>query len=464
HTTRAAAALRRLSEADPALAALGFWCVHRDTDPDAWPGPGDRTPPARDRRAWSDAQTVHYGPDFERLSEHEQIGLAAHHILHIAFRHAVRARAMADRLADRFDPALYGLVTDAIVNETLIAAGYALPRPCPVLSVLVATALGEAMAPGEALARWDADALYMRLKSASGRRQGIGADDGDKGAPTSAESAAERYGRESGFAPDLDWQGSAADAPPQAGQTPDGSDDGADRHSPAHASKSAKQSEAEWRERIARALAEGRAAGRGLGMLGHRLGDLPQAATPWEVVLRGLLTRAVTPQPRLGWQRPARGWLAADSEAHRLGAPRPAPLPAVLRDATVPRIAVCIDCSGSVDEARLGLFAAQIAGIGRRLSAQIHVLVFDSAVRSHHRMGPGAWEGLIRSISFARDGGTDFGPALEAAAALSPSAIVVLTDLDGPFGPAPRAPVIWAVPDETARRPPPFGRVLSLAR
>ncbi|MEM8741952.1 MAG: VWA-like domain-containing protein [Pseudomonadota bacterium] len=139
-------------------------------------------------------------------------------------------------------------------------------------------------------------------------------------------------------------------------------------------------------------------------------------------------------------------------------------MPAVLRDATVPRIAVCVDCSGSVDDARLALFATQIAGIGRRLSAQIHVLVFDCAVRSHHRMGPGAWETLIRSISFARDGGTDFRPVLEAAGALSPSAIVVLTDLDGPFGPAPRAPVIWAVPDETPRRPPPFGRVLSLAR
>jgi hypothetical protein len=41
--------------------------------------------------------------------------------------------------------------------------------------------------------------------------------------------------------------------------------------------------------------------------------------------------------------------------------------------------------------------------------------------------------------------------------------ILILTDLDGRFGPvAPRTRLIWAVPDAPAK-PPPFGRVLELA-
>ncbi len=63
-----------------------------------------------------------------------------------------------------------------------------------------------------------------------------------------------------------------------------------------------------------------------------------------------------------------------------------------------------------------------------------------------------------------RGGGTAFPPVIAAAAALGPSALVILTDLEGEPGEAPRGvPVIWAVPDGPVT-PPPFGRVLTLAR
>jgi hypothetical protein len=45
---------------------------------------------------------------------------------------------------------------------------------------------------------------------------------------------------------------------------------------------------------------------------------------------------------------------------------------------------------------------------------------------------------------------------------MRPSALVVLTDLDAPFGRDPRCPVIWAVPEGTNAPAPPFGQVLSL--
>ena len=52
-------------------------------------------------------------------------------------RGVVAAEAMRLRLGDRFQPPLYALAADAIVNETLLLAGHVLPRPCVLLSALL---------------------------------------------------------------------------------------------------------------------------------------------------------------------------------------------------------------------------------------------------------------------------------------------------------------------------------------
>ena len=80
HSARATRALRKLSEEDPAFAALALWCTHRDGE----------TGPARARSA---GNRITYGAGFDNLSLPEQVGLCAHHILHVAFRHGGRAIA-----------------------------------------------------------------------------------------------------------------------------------------------------------------------------------------------------------------------------------------------------------------------------------------------------------------------------------------------------------------------------------
>jgi hypothetical protein len=182
------------------------------------------------------------------------------------------------------------------------------------------------------------------------------------------------------------------------------------------------------------------------------------------VILRGLVARAVTPAPRRSHRRPTNRWIALDADARAAGGPEPVFEPGLARDRTVPRLAVAIDASGSIDAARLALFAAQVAGIGRRTGAEVHVLVFDDGLRAQVRMQGRHWEREITGIGFSRGGGTSFVEVMEAAARLDPAMIVVLTDLDGTFGPPPgRVPVLWAVPEEPPA-PPPYGRVLSLAR
>ncbi len=380
------------------------------------------------------------------------MGICAHHVLHIALRHAQRGRALTDRLGGAFDLGLYNLAADAIVNSALMAAGYVLPRPCPTLPELLARAFHEDASAADALARYDAEALYLRLTEGggAGRGGGTGKRDEDtagaglRGDAARPEDAARAYADGIGFAADL----SVGNAEGEAG----------DASAPA----------AEWRQRLARALRDGRLAGRGIGTLGHRLADLPQSRQPWERILRGLAARAVMPVREQTHARPAARWIALDAAARAAGRPAPPFEPGPARQRPRPRIVVGLDASGSVAPPLLARFAAEIAAIGRRSGAELHLLIFDEVVHAHLRPAPGALAATLRDTPLPRDGGTDFAPLFAAAAALSPSILIVLTDLQAPTGGLRlQAPILWAVtPDATAPPivPPKTGVLLHLDR
>lgn len=434
HSARAGPALRQLAEADPAFAALSLWCDHRDDDAVG------ATP------ASSDHATIRYGPAFATLTLPEQVGVCAHHVAHVAFAHAARGRALALRLGERFNPALYQLCADAIVNQALMLAGYTLPRPAVELVPLLADAAGETTTATEALSRYDVERLYLQISASGGGGDGAAggrrSESGRAGSASSedegtAAARARAYGDAHGFRPDMDLTG---EMPSEAG--PEAAD---------------------WRQRVARALEEGRGAGRGIGRIGHRLADLPQVRTPWERRLRAMVAPALIHAPRQSHRRPSRPWLALDSAARTAGGPVPAFQPGTMPTRRAPRIAVALDSSASVDRPLLARFAAEIAGIGRRTGAELHLLAFDTEVRLRRRLTPGAWRQELADLRPARGGGTAFAPAIAEAAALSPSVIVVLTDLDGPPGPAPSVPLVWAVPGQAPARRPPFGRVVVLA-
>ncbi len=406
HSGRAGPALRALAEADPALAALSLWCVHRD---------GDETRTGGD--------TITYGPEFADLPGHEQRGLAAHHILHVALRHSARQADLARRLGDGFDAALFNLAADALVNEALVQADHALPRPAVTLTGLLHAALRLQIEAPVALAEWDVERLYFALASGEGQ-------DG-------ARQKAQAYAQAQDFEADLE---------PEQGEADDAGT----------AEKAAR-----WRQHMSRALDAGRAAGRGIGRHLHRLADVPQARTPWEVILRRLLAQAVTVMPQPSARRPSRRWIATTAEAVRSGNPEPGFQPGQRPLTDVPRIVVGLDASSSIDDARLALFWSEVTGIARRMRAEVHVLVFDDAVRHRARLGVG--ESRFDLPALPRGGGTAFVPVITEAQGLGASVLVMLTDLEGDAGPMPRGfPVIWAVP-EPGRTAPPFGRLLDLS-
>ncbi len=412
HSRHASAALRAMTESDPALAALALWCRHRDDA--ALCGPAETR-----------GSDIFYGPAFAGLPLHEQIGLAGHHVLHASLEHSARMADMALRLGDRFDADHWAIACDAIVNEAILAAGHALPRPALTLSGLLA-ALGVPDDGNTALAAWDCERLYHRLSQA----------------PQSAD-AARRHARAQEFRRDL-HPDAGEEAQSGGGPPPD---------------------RAEWRAHLARALAAGQAAGFGLGMIGHRLADLPRPRTPWEVLLRRILARATLPRPRPNPFRPSRSWLAQSASALDQGYPLP-PWQSRLRGhRDQPRLVVALDSSGSIPPEALRLLMAEVTGIARRVQGALHLLVFDEAVRIDCVLDPAQALQTLRTLELPQGGGTDFAPVLARATALVPSALVILSDMDGPTGTAaaPRFPVIWASPQP---EPPaaPFGQVLSLAR
>ncbi len=407
HSTRATAALRALAEADPALAALSLWCRHRD---------GAETRTAGDE--------ITYGPAFEAMPLHEQTGLAAHHVLHVALRHSARLADLERRLGAGFDAALYNLAADALVNEVLLLADHALPRPAVTASDVLQQALGKTVPPAEVLAEWDVDRLYFALVAAREGQDGTQKD------------AAQRYAAAQDFDPDLD---------PSPGQ-PD-TDGGAEEA-------------ARWQQHVSRALDAGRQAGRGIGRHLHRLADVSQPRLPWEMLLRRLLTQAVTVQPRPNPRRPARRWIATTAEAMRRGTLAPGYQPGQSPLTDVPRIAIGLDASSSIDDARLALFWAEVTGIARRMRAELALMIFDDAVRYRQRLDPA--QSRFDLPELPRGGGTAFEPVIAEAQQMEAAALVMLTDLEGAAGAAPRGlPVIWVVP-EPGSLVPPFGRLVDM--
>lgn len=406
HSARATAALKALTEEDPAIAALSLWCAHRDRE--------------QGQAAVTAGDTIHYGPAFAALPRHEQIGLAAHHILHVALRHGGRMAAMEERMGERFDASLWGIAADAIVNEALLLAGHALPRPALRLTALLQAALGQMVGPRQALADWDVDRLYLRLRAADG-----------------AAARAKGHAGAQGHAPDLEPGGQTG-----TGETTD---------------------DAAWRQHLARAMEAGRIAGRGIGQVAALMADLPAPRIPWEVVLRARLLRAVLPVARPSHRRPSHAFLAMDAEARATGTARPVFQPGPARASPAPRLVLGLDTSSSIDDDLMALFLAEVGGAARRHLAEVHLIAFDEEPEAPRRLDPSALASLRVTGAFRRGGGTAFAPALRAAAALAPSLIVVLTDLEGDPGPDPCLPVLWAVPGEPARALPAFGQVLVMA-
>lgn len=361
--------------------------------------PDDADAPA----AATDGHTIFYGKAFERLEPAVQTGVIAHEVLHIALRHPQRYLELRARLGD-VDLGLFNTCADAIVNSTLGHLNWLqLPARSVDLETLLAHTQELHQSAEKSLLEWDVERLYRAI-------------DNRRAASASTSDRPNQDGRRAGTGGLRDQQTRKS--------APYGDPCGDGAHS----------------------------------MLRALIADLPRSRTPWEQVLRTRLARSLKPKPALSWSRPSRSYIANQG---RSGRHRRMPWePGSNGNLPVPRLALMVDVSGSIEGDLMQRFAREIEAISRRLEAGMLLVIGDDRVRHVERFEPGRVS--LHNIEFTGGDDTDFTPLLEEADSYRPDIGVVLTDLEGPARFKPRWPVIWAVPEGCAVASQPFGRRLLL--
>ncbi len=432
---RGTRAVQRMVEYAPSTGGLALWMHHHDlkTHDLAADGAEGQPPPVA-----TDGHRLIYSPAFTALPLPEQTGWVAHEVLHIALRHAQRYLALQALVGD-VDLPLFNLCADAIVNSTLSHLTWlTLPKDAVHLDALLESTLAVQQTPEQLLLEWDVERLYREIddrRPARGGGRSQQQRSGAKGDSRDGHAAAPQPQREDGPR--------AARARALAVRTqPDLQPGSGTRDAPEAEVERAR----EWCERLLRAHA-----GDGAFSMLRTLGaDLPRTRTPWQQVLRTQLARALTPRLDVAWSRPARSYIAnqgRNAAGHRMPWE-----PGFSMARRVPRLALVVDVSGSIDDALMELT--------RRLEAGLVLVIGDDRVREVLHCQPG--RSGLDDLKFEGGGGTDFTPLLQEADTHRPDIGVVLTDLDGPARFKPGWPVVWAVTEAHAHAVAPFGRLLVL--
>jgi len=242
------------------------------------------------RVAWTDGTRMFFAGEYFAYKPEEQVAIAIHEALHVAFRHVQRGEALQLREGPAFQPELWNIACDVIVNQSIrichwckLPEGFWLPEDCLSQDELKAR-------PAQL---WTAEELYHALK---------------QNLPACSSRSV--------LASDLAGAG--------------------------HAGVSSNQESMEqgiWQERLVRAQA-GSAPG---SVLRRIAADIPKPAVRWESILRNFLVARLMPLTEISWSRPSRRTLALGRNASWIE-------PGTERQRGLRRAGVVLDTSGSIDD------------------------------------------------------------------------------------------------------------------
>ena len=206
------------------------------------------------------------------------------------------------------------------------------------------------------------------------------------------------------------------------------------------------QAKNETRTKIVQAATQAKAWGKLPGDLERMIKEIVDPRMPWQELLRRFVQRAAKNDYR--FFPPNRRHVAAGLY-----------LPSVRSD-ELGSVVIAVDTSGSIGEAELNKFSAEISGILDAYDAEITVVYFDSRVCGTQHFNR---QDLPLKLEPQGGGGTDFIPAMEwvdAEMESPPDCMIYLTDLCcNSYPNDPGFPVLWV---STTEREAPFGETVHM--
>lgn len=356
----------------------------------------------------TDGDRLLFNPEYAlSLSEREVVGVVAHEVMHCALGHHAR-RGLRE-------PMRWNIACDLAVNPVLLGAGFALPQG--------------RMLPGEGeFVGWpmglSAEDYYARLPDSAGQSW----EESSEGEST--DNSGDNAGSGASCGDDPGGCGSVRDAGDGSPAVP-------------------QSSEARWQVAVAQAarMAEERGKGDLPGGLARAVEEILRPTVPWQEVLREFLTR--TARNDYCWKRPNRRFVG-----------RRLYLPSLAGD-SLGEVVVAVDTSGSIGQAELDRFAAEVQGILDAYDVHLTILYHDTAITQMEEWSPTDGSVKLRPLG---GGGTSHRCVFKwlDERGFDPSCVVCLTDLYTTFPQMwPPYPVLWAVIGDCSSEPP-FGQRLSV--
>jgi predicted metal-dependent peptidase len=209
----------------------------------------------------------------------------------------------------------------------------------------------------------------------------------------------------------------------------------------------AEAKEAQWKNRMAQAAQSARMQGHLPGCVERLVGEILAPKLPWKQLLRQFLTEKI--KGDYDWMKPDRRFMPMDLYIPDFG-----------DEETAGEFVLVVDTSGSIGDAEINEFAAEINSIHRDVRpSKTHVLYCDTQIAHVDVFSP---DDDIK-INPHGGGGTDFSAPYQWIKdnQVPVKALVYFTDLYGTFPTeTPPYPVIWACYSDISTAP--FGEVINV--